>query len=241
MADILKNDALNDRDFGDDLLSVSELLKWAEEKNYLKALPDNPSLQDFDFVQIELLLNNIMGAIQDRTSYEQAEKRIGKLTLEEKKNLHPLKLGKHTEHTKAFPRWAVAANSHVIWRNRITDAISSGHITKYDGATLDPIPEAPVGTQTDDKKTPSAGRISTNAKSIRESNNDSGSWIIKIQQEAARMWTALRQSGANPTKLNIIDDLAKWARNTGITSRSGIYPSSSYIYRHVLRKWTPPN
>ena len=85
MADILKNDALNDRDFGDDLLSVSELLKWAEEKNYLKALPDNPSLQDFDFVQIELLLNNIMGAIQDRTSYEQAEKRIGKLTLEEKK------------------------------------------------------------------------------------------------------------------------------------------------------------
>jgi len=66
------------------------------------------------------------------------------------------------------------------------------------------------------------------------------SWILLIQAEAARRWTTLRRSGANPTKLNILDDLARWCRENGVKTRTNINPSAEYIYRHALRTWVPP-
>lgn len=65
-------------------------------------------------------------------------------------------------------------------------------------------------------------------------------WILLVQAEAARRWKLLREAGANPTKNNIKDDLAKWCRDRRVETDRGIYPTAEYIYRHVLRKWTPP-
>ena len=65
-------------------------------------------------------------------------------------------------------------------------------------------------------------------------------WILLVQAEAAKRWKALRAAGANPTKHNIKDDLATWCKKTNVLTRRGINPTSDYLYRHVLRKWTPP-
>ena len=65
-------------------------------------------------------------------------------------------------------------------------------------------------------------------------------WMLLIQAEAAKRWKLLRDVGANPTKHNIKDDLANWCRETGVLTDGDINPNAEYIYRHVLRKWTPP-
>lgn len=70
--------------------------------------------------------------------------------------------------------------------------------------------------------------------------SETKNWILLIQAEAARRWKMLRDAGANPTKNNIKDDLAKWCQKNSVTTAGGIYPSAEYIYRHVLRKWMPP-
>jgi hypothetical protein len=64
--------------------------------------------------------------------------------------------------------------------------------------------------------------------------------MLLIQAEAAKRWKLLRDAGANPTKHNIKDDLANWCRETGVLTDGDINPNAEYIYRHVLRKWTPP-
>jgi hypothetical protein len=122
------------RPFGFDVLSVPELMKWAKNNKY--TLPDNPPLHEYDFVQIEGFLNDVMATVRERTSLEEAEIRIGTPTAEERANPRLLKPG---EEQKMFPQWAVAGAAHVRWRTLITDAIESGLLTKYDGATLFPI------------------------------------------------------------------------------------------------------
>lgn len=73
------------------------------------------------------------------------------------------------------------------------------------------------------------------------SSPENGHWKMTIQAEAAARWKRLRNSGANPTKNSIKDDLANWARASGIKTPYGNNPSPEYIYRHVLRDWTPPD
>lgn len=65
-------------------------------------------------------------------------------------------------------------------------------------------------------------------------------WKMRIQAQAAILWRATIATGATPTKNNIKTDLAKWCRENNVTSDSGIFPSQDYIYRHVLRHWSPP-
>lgn len=67
-------------------------------------------------------------------------------------------------------------------------------------------------------------------------------WILLVQAEAARCWKNLKEIGCNPTRHNIMSDLAKWCRDNNVKSSSGIFPSEEYIYRHVLRSkiWKPP-
>jgi hypothetical protein len=65
-------------------------------------------------------------------------------------------------------------------------------------------------------------------------------WILLVQAEATKHWKILKKAGANPTKHNIKDDLSTWCRKTGVLTDGDINPSGDYIYRHVLRKWTPP-
>jgi hypothetical protein len=65
-------------------------------------------------------------------------------------------------------------------------------------------------------------------------------WILLVQAEAAKHWQNLKGMKCSPTKRNIIDDLAKICREKEIKTDYGIYPSAQYIYRHVLRAWTPP-
>lgn len=133
MKKIHKYPGLSVRPFGSDVLSVSELMKWAKDNKY--TLPDSPPLHDYDFVQIEGLLGDVQREAAERFSLEDAEIRIGTPTAEERANPRLLKPG---EHTKMFPQWAVAGDVHVHWRKVITDAIQAGQLTAYDGASLFP-------------------------------------------------------------------------------------------------------
>ena len=65
-------------------------------------------------------------------------------------------------------------------------------------------------------------------------------WILLVQIEAAFLWRETRKLNCSPTKNNIKNDLAKRCREKGIKTDYLIYPSAGYIYKHVLRRWTPP-
>jgi len=65
-------------------------------------------------------------------------------------------------------------------------------------------------------------------------------WQMAIQVQAAVIWRKYRAMAANPTKNSIKVELARWCRDNKIITGTGINPSEDYIYRHVLRHWTPP-
>ena len=75
-----------------------------------------------------------------------------------------------------------------------------------------------------------------------ELNNilDQSSWKMRVQVEAARRFLSLRKAKANPTKLGVSKDLANWCIENDIRTKTGLHPAASYIYKHVLRPWTPP-
>jgi hypothetical protein len=67
-------------------------------------------------------------------------------------------------------------------------------------------------------------------------------WKMRIQEQAAILWRQFKKSKCSPTKNSIKGDLAKWCRENNVTTgKSGIFPSETYIYRHVLRGWMPPS
>jgi len=65
-------------------------------------------------------------------------------------------------------------------------------------------------------------------------------WILLVQAEAARQWLMRKKMNCSPTKNNIKNDLAKICSEKNIVTDYGIHPTADYIYRHVLRGWTPP-
>ena len=65
-------------------------------------------------------------------------------------------------------------------------------------------------------------------------------WRMRIQAQAAIIWCKHKNLNCSPTKLSINPELAKWCRNNNVTTDYGIWPSETYIYRHVTRKWDPP-
>lgn len=66
-------------------------------------------------------------------------------------------------------------------------------------------------------------------------------WKLEIQAEAAQLFTKWRAKGCKPTKNAIKKDLAKWCKENNVKTDGRIYPDEEYIYRHVLRNWTPPD
>lgn len=72
-------------------------------------------------------------------------------------------------------------------------------------------------------------------------NTSLDNWMMKVQAEAASRWIQYRKMNCSPTKHSLKDELSKWCRKNGIQTKSKITPSPDYIYRHVLRKWTPPS
>lgn len=77
---------------------------------------------------------------------------------------------------------------------------------------------------------------SADSKGKKEPNN----WKMLIQRQAAEIWRKYKSMDCSPTKNSIKADLARWCRDNKIESDSGIIPSESYIYRHVLSGWEPP-
>jgi hypothetical protein len=67
------------------------------------------------------------------------------------------------------------------------------------------------------------------------------SWMMRVQEEAARRWCQYVRSGASPNKHNLKDELAVWCQRNKINSPHGSPPSAAYIYRHVLQKWSSPD
>ena len=74
----------------------------------------------------------------------------------------------------------------------------------------------------------------------KQVSQSADNWKMAIQSQAAVIWRKYRSMAANPTKNSIKGDLARWCRDNKIITETGINPSEDYIYRHVLRRWTPP-
>lgn len=84
---------------------------------------------------------------------------------------------------------------------------------------------------------PAAGEQSAANGEDRPTDN----WMLLVQIEAATLWRELKKLDCtSPTRHSIKDDLAKICRKKEIKTDYGIYPAADYIYRHVLRGWTPP-
>ncbi|TAL89588.1 MAG: hypothetical protein EPN46_02425 [Candidimonas sp.] len=106
--------------------------------------------------------------------------------------------------------------------------------------------ESVSGTPEISSKAPAADAV----KSALVAGDDKGqnetppplNWKMKVQVEATAMFKRLRKAGAQPAVYSIVDDLAKWCRNNGVRTDSGIYPTSGYLRTHVLSRkhWTPP-
>lgn len=75
----------------------------------------------------------------------------------------------------------------------------------------------------------------------RGGSQDDWPWQIIVQAKAAEMCLDYQAKGAMPSKNQLATRLAKWCKKEGIHTEHGRTPSASYIYRHVLYRWTPPN
>lgn len=65
-------------------------------------------------------------------------------------------------------------------------------------------------------------------------------WMMRIQARASELWREYKKLGCSPTKNSIKGDLARWCRENDVTTDGGVLPTESYIYRHVIRQWSPP-
>lgn len=67
-------------------------------------------------------------------------------------------------------------------------------------------------------------------------------WKLLIQAEATRYWNELVKMGCSPTRNNILQDITKWCRTNNVMTDGGIYPASTYIEKHVLKRavWKSP-
>ena len=91
-----------------------------------------------------------------------------------------------------------------------------------------------------------AADASTAAKNDAKPNETGSShpegWKQRIQAQAAEIWRRDSKFGS-PTRLAIINELARWCRANGVTTAAtGVFPSADYIYRHIIDKkhWTEP-
>jgi len=82
--------------------------------------------------------------------------------------------------------------------------------------------------------------VAVAGKQVDSDDSLPGGWKMRVQQEAGAMWKRLRDANCSPTKHNIKGDLAKWCRDNEVKTDRGVFPDEDYIYRHVLRRWTPP-
>ena len=94
-----------------------------------------------------------------------------------------------------------------------------------------------------DFKFPKPGTSKAKREAGTNEPNPISDWKSKVQAEAHRIWKTLLKRGCSPTRLNIAKGLPKWCRGKDIKTDSGIFPSESYIYRHVLSKkvWRSPS
>ena len=89
----------------------------------------------------------------------------------------------------------------------------------------------------------SRGARKTSHDAKGRSSATDANWKMRIQEEAARRFNALRAAGASPTKQDIIPDLVRWCREIELKTGSGLYPTEGYLRTHVLggRYWKPPD
>lgn len=138
MTDVLFHAELVDREYGSALLHVPSLLAWSKSNGY--HLDADPSLDLFEFVQVEALLCAIeraLGVVPPKQADAIASR---------ESNLH--------EHIEAGipPQWLLAAEAHLKWRKAIAAAIKERTLSLLDFASKLPIEAvdsraAPVSVQ----------------------------------------------------------------------------------------------
>jgi hypothetical protein len=130
---VLSHPGLHCRDFGSSLLSVSDLKDWLSANRLRVATL--PSIDEYDFVQIESLLCAVERAASAATSEDEAEKIV---------SADPFLA--EDEAADFAPRWLFAAEAHRKWRIKITHAIMNGQLCVLDFASKLPvkIPDAAV-------------------------------------------------------------------------------------------------
>lgn len=192
-------------DFGHHILSVKRLVEWLEKQQI--ELPTSPSINKFEFVQVEAFLRAIQKDVADSFSREEAS---DLLRLEKK-------ISKH-EAAEIAPGFVLSSNAYGVWRDKILQAIEDGQLELLDITTKLKVNTSPktLGKKADleTQKSEFFKQIEFRAKEY-------------IKQQAKR--------SCFPNQLQIGDHVASALRKEKLYGPSGKPLKGSYIKRHVLQ------
>jgi len=127
---------LSDREFGSTLLRVDALQAWAKSNGLY--LATTPSLDGFEFVQVEALLAAIERHLANLTPDQALQ-----IVLNTPALLADPAISRYPNDIDPVTcRWLIGANAHNQWRKTVSVAISAGDLTLLDFASRLPIDEA---------------------------------------------------------------------------------------------------
>jgi hypothetical protein len=122
----LSHHKLVDREFGSHLLSVANLTAWATKQGL--EVSSQPSVERFQFVQVEALLCAIECKVQDETSVAMASEILGANSYLAQDRI-----------AGSNPRWLLGADAHQKWRDLIGQAVMNGELSLLDYGSKLPI------------------------------------------------------------------------------------------------------
>lgn len=185
------------------------------------------AIRTLSAAQAARLMSGLDPDVFNNLGYWPQDTLLGKQIVQVKKIL---RLAKDHEMTAATPA------AWLAWADK--------HFSKYENIQLHENFRFQVEAVSRPTQSVAKGAAERGNDAIATGSDDSphtDNWSLKVQIEATSMFKAWRARGANPTKYNIREDLAKWCRENNVKTKSGIFPDPEYIYRHALRKWSPPD
>lgn len=132
----LFNKYLCERDFGSAIFHVKTFQKWATDRGF--HLRTTPSLDDYEFAQVEALLCAIeVGAAPQSPEDARA-------IIDSKPELIGHVVAERFPEPDQTHVWLVGADAHLQWRKLIEQAIVNGELQLLDGASYLPVSNQPT-------------------------------------------------------------------------------------------------
>lgn len=230
---ILTDKHLFERELGNYMLSVPDLLEWAKSRGYF--LRTIPELDGYDMVQVESLLCAIQRAAEP--SLDDAMDMVA---------ANPRLAGHRMADDSHLSRWLVGAEAQRQWREIITKAIADDELRVFDAVSLLPTSirdgsiersEQTTALQ-DDLETGELVDESESDCDCRDGGTPSDDWTVTARAIADEEDEKDAKVGAHDFVRNIGDRVAKIMRSRGIYGPRGPL-SGSTITREALQggKW----